>query len=62
MRINKFLAESGVASRRGADELIKNGDVKINGRVAKLGDEVSAGADFVSVNGKPVNVVTKYDY
>ena len=62
MRINKFLAESGVASRRGADQLIKDGDVKINGKIAKLGDEVSVGSDFVSVNGKPVNVVKKYDY
>ncbi len=62
MRINKFLADSGVASRRSADELIKDGVVKINGRIAKLGDEVQPGADFVSVNGKPVNVVKKYDY
>ncbi len=62
MRINRFLAESGVASRRGADELIKEGVVKINGKIAKLGDEVSAGTDFVVVNGKPVNVVKKFDY
>ena len=33
MRINKFLAESGVCSRRGADELILEGVVKINGKV-----------------------------
>lgn len=61
MRINKFLAESGVASRRASDTLIKEGAVKINGRTAKLGDEVESG-DMVSVNGKLVNVVKKYDY
>ena len=62
MRINKFLASSGVASRRAADQLIIDGAVKINGRVCSLGDEVDMGADSVTVNGKPVNVVKKYDY
>ncbi|MBE7090027.1 MAG: rRNA pseudouridine synthase [Clostridiales bacterium] len=61
MRINKFLAESGVASRRASDEMIKDGVVKINGRIAKLGDEVEMG-DSVSVNGKLINTVKKYDY
>ena len=61
MRINKFLAESGVASRRASDTLIKEGSVKINGKTAKLGDEVES-SDMVSVNGKLVNVVKKYDY
>ena len=61
MRINKFLAESGVASRRASDQLITDGVVKINGKIAKLGDEVNAG-DSVSVNGKLVNTVKKYDY
>lgn len=62
MRINRFLAESGVSSRRGADELIKEGVVKINGKTAELGDEVSVGEDSVYVNGKPVNVIKKFDY
>lgn len=61
MRINKYLAESGVASRRGADELIKNGVVKINGKVAELGDEVETDA-FVTVEGRPVSVVKTFDY
>ena len=61
MRINKYLAESGVASRRAADALIKEGIVKINGKIAKLGDEVEY-SDNVKVNGKTVNVVKKYDY
>ena len=37
MRINKFLAEKGIASRRHADEMIANGRVKINGQIATLG-------------------------
>ncbi len=61
MRINKFLAESGVASRRAADKLIIDGLVTINGKVAKLGDEVNS-SDSVKVNGKLVNVVKKFDY
>jgi 23S rRNA pseudouridine2604 synthase len=41
MRINKYLAEKKHSTRRGADELIKRGLVKINGRLAVLGDQVS---------------------
>ena len=62
MRINKFLAMSGVASRRASDKLITDGAVKINGRVCSLGDEVEVGSDTVTVNGKPVNTVKKFDY
>ena len=61
MRINKFIAESGVTSRRKADELINEGVVKINGKIAKLGDNVE-GNDSVSVNGRPINVVKSFDY
>ena len=62
MRINKFLANSGVASRRAADEMIKNGEVKINGKICSPGDDVDMGTDSVTVNGKVVNVVRNYDY
>jgi pseudouridine synthase len=62
MRINKFLAYSGVASRRGADKLIEEGVVKINGRICSAGDDVDVGNDHVSVNNKPVSVVRKFDY
>ncbi len=43
MRINKFLAEAGVCSRRQADKLIQSGRVLIEGRVAGLGDQVLEG-------------------
>lgn len=51
VRLNKFIAESGVASRRAADRLVEEGRVTINGRTAVLGDKVSEG-DFVAVDGK----------
>ena len=53
VRLNKFIAEAGVASRRAADRLIEEGNVTINGRTAVLGDRVSDG-DRVCVSGKPI--------
>ena len=55
MRINKFLAACGVASRRECDKLIESGAVSINDTVAKIGAEVNDGDD-VKVNGSAVNV------
>lgn len=55
MRINKYLASCGVASRRECDNLIKNGSVKINGVVAPIGAEVKDG-DNVTVNGNTVTL------
>ncbi len=60
MRLNKFLASSGVASRRECDRLISEGKVTVNGKVAALGEEVGD-ADEVYVEGKKV-VVQKYEY
>jgi 23S rRNA pseudouridine2605 synthase len=51
MRLNAFLARAGVASRRGADELIKAGRVSVNGRRGQLNDEVTD-EDDVRVNGR----------
>ena len=50
MRINKFLAEKGIASRRHADEMISAGRVKINGQIATLGANVEEG-DVVTIGG-----------
>lgn len=50
MRINKFFTEQGLCSRREADRLIAEGRVTINGRVAKLGDQVSI-QDLVARDG-----------
>lgn len=56
-RINKFLSEIGYCSRRGADKLIADGRVTINGKVPEMGTKVSEG-DEVAVDGE---VVTKSD-
>ena len=61
MRINKYLSESGVCSRRAADKLLEEGEVKINGKPAKLGDDVTDD-DLVTVGGEVVSAVKKYDY
>ena len=53
MRLNAYLARSGVASRRKADELIKAGRVRVNGRPGELNTFVSA-ADTVEVDGQTV--------
>jgi 23S rRNA pseudouridine2605 synthase len=53
MRINKYLAEKGIASRRHADEMILAGRVEINGVTATLGADVSD-ADEVKVDGAPL--------
>lgn len=62
MRINKFLAECGVASRRAADKLVEDGEVKINGRTCALGDEVDENADTVTVGGNVVFAAKKHEY
>ncbi|ANU14296.1 Ribosomal large subunit pseudouridine synthase F [Planococcus halocryophilus Or1] len=51
MRINKFLSETGITSRRGADKFIEAGRVTINGKLAELGSKVESN-DEVKVDGK----------
>lgn len=64
-RLNKFIAESGAASRRGADRLVEEGRVTINGRTAVLGDKVFEG-DEVRVDGKlatkrPIDIILAFN-
>ncbi len=54
VRINKFLSEAGVCSRREADRKIENKEITINNRVAVAGDKVMP-EDTVYVNGRPVH-------
>ncbi|WP_347814348.1 23S rRNA pseudouridine(2604) synthase RluF [Alkalihalobacillus sp. LMS39] len=61
MRINKYISEAGKASRRGADKLITEGRVTINGKRAQIGDQVQPGDD-VLVNGSPVRVARNNVY
>lgn len=53
VRINKYLSEAGICSRREADRQIEAGNVTINGRMAMMGDKVSAG-DVVMYGKKKV--------
>lgn len=53
MRINKYISESGMCSRREADRLVNEGRITINGRKAVLGDEVKED-DKILVMGKPI--------
>ena len=50
MRLNKYLASRNYASRRGADKLIEEGAVTINGKVAEMGQQVDLEKDIVEVN------------
>ena len=58
MRINKFLAENGIASRRHADTMISAGRIKINGVIASLGANVEEG-DEVLLDDQPIVVTEK---
>lgn len=51
MRLQKFMAEAGVASRRKCEELISAGLVKVNGRIAEIGTQVDPTNDKVEYNG-----------
>lgn len=61
MRINKFLSEAGICSRRGADKWIEAGRIKINGVKAELGSKVTEG-DSVEVDNKVVTLNTDKGY
>lgn len=50
-RLQKIISESGIASRRRAEEMIAAGRVKVNGRLAQLGDRAVPGRDKVTVDG-----------
>jgi len=60
-RINKYLSETGYCSRREADRLIEKGLVKINDRVAVIGDQILE-TDLVFVDGKKLSKVQKMVY
>ena len=55
-RLQKFLAESGIASRRKCEELIEQGKVSVNGKVASIGCKVNPNVDVVKYNGKIVKI------
>lgn len=51
-RLQKIMAHAGIASRRECEKLIKAGQVRVNGRVARLGDKANPGSDRIEVKGR----------
>jgi len=63
VRLQKYIAECGVASRRKAEELIKDGQVKVNGRlVTEMGTQIDPARDKVLVAGRPIKPEEKKVY
>ena len=59
MRLQRALARAGIASRRAAEELIRAGKVKVDGKVAELGSKVDPATQRITVAGKAVKLVAR---
>ncbi len=59
MRLQRALARAGVASRRAAEELIKDGKVRVDGQVAMLGSKVDPDRQKITVRGRPVTLAAR---
>lgn len=63
VRLQKYIAMCGVASRRNAEVMIQNGRVKVNGKqVSQQGTKIEIGADNVEIDGKPIKLEQKKYY
>lgn len=62
LRVAKILADAGLASRRKAEELIREGRVTVNGRVAQIGDKADPTKDHIKVDGRRVQPLTNKVY
>lgn len=58
-RIQKIISECGITSRRNAEELIIQGKVKVNGKIAKIGEKADLDKDKIIVNGRLLKDVEK---
>jgi 23S rRNA pseudouridine2605 synthase len=61
-RLQKILSRSGYGSRRACEELIQDGRVQVNGRLAHVGDKADTGSDVVTVDGKRIPPATALVY
>lgn len=61
-RVQKTLARAGVAARRKAEELVREGRVTINGEVARLGDKADPDTDSIKVDGKRIQAARGHRY
>lgn len=62
IRLQKIISESGVCSRRKAEELISKGLVKVNGQVCKIGDKADPSKDTITVDGQKLKFERKKKY
>lgn len=63
IRLNKYIADCGIASRRKADEIIENGQITINGKkVFELGIKVDPKKDRILFRGKPIQAQNRFVY
>ena len=58
-RLQKLIARAGLASRRGAEQLIADGRVRVNGALASLGDSADPDVDRVEVDGRPLDAAAE---
>lgn len=61
-RLQKIMAHAGVASRRECEKLIEQGRVKVNGRIATLGQKVDPATDSIEVNGRIITAAAQPDF
>lgn len=61
-RLQKILSKIGIASRRKAEELIREGRVTVNGRIARIGDQADPLRDHIKVDGKRIGFAEKKIY
>jgi 23S rRNA pseudouridine2605 synthase len=61
-RLQKIMAQAGLGSRRGCEELIEAGRVSVNGRIAGLGDKADPQIDRIIVDGQPLSLPEEFVY
>ncbi len=62
IRLQKFLSQVGIASRRKSEELILQGFINVNGNTAKIGDRINPNKDVVFLNGKKIKLPSENKY
>src|SRR5512132_4431708 len=61
-RLQKILAQSGYGSRRACEDFITAGRVRVNGKIAELGQKADPTVDKISVDGKPIAAAEQLIY
>ncbi len=57
VRIHKYIADSGIMSRRAAEDAVKRGEIKINGERAEIGQKITIGVDVIEYKGQDISKV-----